>query len=102
MFLAELLMADFVEFYGYQDISSAGRRLAMNVIKQCAVKLEPCINKLLISALSRTASSQNGHFDHHEAIYEIYCGAPQILHGVVAYMIEELSVVSPNFDSSVY
>ncbi|XP_031491838.2 LOW QUALITY PROTEIN: sister chromatid cohesion protein PDS5 homolog A-like [Nymphaea colorata] len=75
-----------------KDISSAGRRLAMNVIKQCAVKLEPCINKLLISALSRTASSQNGHFDHHEAIYEIYCGAPQILHGVVAYMIEELSV----------
>ncbi|KAF3796619.1 Sister chromatid cohesion PDS5-like protein A [Nymphaea thermarum] len=75
-----------------KDISSAGRRLAVNVIKQCAVKLEPCINKLLISALSRTASSQNGHFDHHEAIFEIYCGAPQILHGVVAYMIEELSV----------
>ncbi|CAN6479783.1 unnamed protein product [Victoria cruziana] len=75
-----------------KDICLVGKRLAMNVIKHCAVKLEPCIHKFLISAMSRNASSPDSHFDHHEAIYEIYCGAPQILHGVVSNMIEELSV----------
>lgn len=99
--VVELLMADYVEFFGYQDICLVGKRLAMNVIKHCAVKLEPCIHKFLISAMSRNASSPDSHFDHHEAIYEIYCGAPQILHGVVSNMIEELSVVSSNFLSSV-
>ncbi|KAJ9186183.1 hypothetical protein P3X46_005715 [Hevea brasiliensis] len=72
------------------DVSSAARRLAMNVIEQCAGKLEPGIKQFLVSSMSGDNKSENSHIDYHEVIYDIYCCAPQILLGVIPYLTGEL------------
>ncbi|KAF5742835.1 sister chromatid cohesion protein PDS5 A isoform X1 [Tripterygium wilfordii] len=71
------------------DMSAAARRLAMNIIENCAGKLEVDIKQYLISSMSgdRPANSQ---IDYHEVIYDIYRCAPQILFGVVPYLTGEL------------
>lgn len=69
----------------------AARRLAMNVIEQCAGKLEACIRQFLISSMSGDSKS-NYQIDYHEVIYDVYCCAPQILSGVVPYLTGELLV----------
>ncbi|XP_038690339.1 sister chromatid cohesion protein PDS5 homolog A-like isoform X1 [Tripterygium wilfordii] len=71
------------------DISAAARRLAMNIIENCAGKLEVGIKQFLISSMSgdRPVDSQ---IDYHEVIYDIYRCAPQILVGVVPYLTGEL------------
>ncbi|KAJ9180800.1 hypothetical protein P3X46_009007 [Hevea brasiliensis] len=72
------------------DVSSAARRLAMNVIEQCAGKLEPGIKQFLVSSISGDNRSENSQIDYHEVIYDVYCCAPEILSGVIPYLTGEL------------
>ncbi|XP_057497831.1 sister chromatid cohesion protein PDS5 homolog A-like isoform X1 [Actinidia eriantha] len=72
------------------DCTMAARRLSINVIEQCAGKLEPGIKQFLISSMSGDNRSLNGQMDYHEIIYDIYRCAPQILSGVVPYLTGEL------------
>ncbi|XP_057513185.1 sister chromatid cohesion protein PDS5 homolog A-like isoform X2 [Actinidia eriantha] len=72
------------------DCTMAARRLSINVIEQCAGKLEPGIKQFLISSMSGDSRSLNGQMDYHEIIYDIYRCAPQILSGVVPYLTGEL------------
>ncbi|KAM1033682.1 hypothetical protein FF1_037151 [Malus domestica] len=72
------------------DITVAARRLAMNVIEQCAGKLESGIKQFLISSMSGDNKSENHQIDYHEVIYDVYRCAPQILSGVVPYLTGEL------------
>ena len=72
----------------------AARRLAMNVIEQCAGKLEPGIKQFLISSMSGDIKSLECQIDYHEAIYDIYRCAPQVLSGVVPYLTGELLVIT--------
>uniref|UniRef100_A0A2P2LSP3 Uncharacterized protein MANES_08G068700 n=1 Tax=Rhizophora mucronata TaxID=61149 RepID=A0A2P2LSP3_RHIMU len=72
------------------DISAAARRLAMNVIEQCAGKLEAGIKQFIISSMSGDNQSANSQVDYHEVIYDIYRCAPQILSGAVPYLTGEL------------
>lgn len=65
----------------------------MNVIKQCAGKLEAGIKQFLVSSMSGDSRPENSQIDYHEVIYDIYCCAPQILSGVVPYLTGELLVI---------
>lgn len=71
----------------------------MNIIEQCAVKLEAGIKRFLISSISGDSQLVNSHIDYHEVIYDIYHCAPQMLFGVVPYLKGELLVVT---DSAAY
>ncbi|KAM7525318.1 hypothetical protein LguiA_015220 [Lonicera macranthoides] len=73
-----------------KDITMAARRLAMNVIEQCAGKLEPGIKQFLVSSMSGDIKSLDCQIDYHEAIYDIYRCAPQVLSGVVPHLTGEL------------
>ncbi|KAL8099999.1 hypothetical protein AgCh_032310 [Apium graveolens] len=72
------------------DVTKAGRRLAMNVIEQCSGKLEPGIKQFLISSMSGDNRSLDCQIDYHEVMYDIYRCAPQVLSGVVPYLTGEL------------
>ncbi|KAF5944164.1 hypothetical protein HYC85_018241 [Camellia sinensis] len=72
------------------DVAMAARKLAMNVIEHCSVKLEPGVRQFLISSMSGDSKSLNGQIDYHEIIYDIYRCAPQILSGVVPFLTGEL------------
>ncbi|KAF9590745.1 hypothetical protein IFM89_038058 [Coptis chinensis] len=72
------------------DVSVAARRLAMNVIAQCAGKLESYIKQYLISSMSGDNKYLNSKLDYHEVIYNTYRCAPQILSGVLPYLTGEL------------
>ncbi|KAI3698227.1 hypothetical protein L6452_31340 [Arctium lappa] len=71
-------------------ITTAARRLAMNVIGQCAGKLEPCIKQFIVQSMSGESSPLITQIDYHEVIYDIYRCAPQALAGIVPYLIGEL------------
>ncbi|KAF4399484.1 hypothetical protein G4B88_022567 [Cannabis sativa] len=75
---------------GKNDVSMAARKLAMNVIEKCAVKLEAGIKQFLISSMSGDSKSVKCQIDHHEVIYDVYRCAPQILTGVAPYLTGEL------------
>lgn len=81
-----------MDFFFHQDVSTAARKLAMNIIERCAVKLEPFVKQFLISFMSGDNSSSNTSIDYHEVINGIYRCAPQILDGVVPYITGELLV----------
>lgn len=68
----------------------AARKLAMNVIGQCAGKLEPVIKHFIVKSMSGEESSSQ--IDYHEIIYDIYRCAPQALTGIVPYLTGELLV----------
>ncbi|KAI5583297.1 hypothetical protein BDE02_06G004200 [Populus trichocarpa] len=72
------------------DISMAGRKLALNVIEHCAGKLEAGIKQFLISSMSEDSRLENCKIDYHEVIYDIYRCAPQILSGAIPYLTGEL------------
>ncbi|KAJ8770477.1 hypothetical protein K2173_017968 [Erythroxylum novogranatense] len=72
------------------DISPAARKLAMNVIEQCAKKLETGIKQFLISSISGDNRSTDNQIDYHEVIYDVYRCAPNILSGVAPYITGEL------------
>ncbi|XP_040362062.1 sister chromatid cohesion protein PDS5 homolog B isoform X1 [Rosa chinensis] len=72
------------------DINVAARRLAMNVIEQCAGKLESGIKQFLISSMSGDNKSTSHQIDYHEVIYDVYRCAPQIVSAVVPYLTGEL------------
>ena len=71
----------------------AARRLAMNVIEQCAGKLEAGIKQFLISSISGDSEPAKYQIDYHEVIYGVYRCAPQILTGVAPYLTGELLVI---------
>ncbi|KAL3521808.1 hypothetical protein ACH5RR_014642 [Cinchona calisaya] len=73
-----------------KEITTAARRLAMNVIEQCAGKLEPSIKQFLISSMSGDDRPSKYQIDYYEVIYDVYQCAPQILSGVVPYLTGEL------------
>jgi sister-chromatid-cohesion protein PDS5 len=70
----------------------AGRKLALNVIEDCAGKLEAGIKQFLISSMSEDSRLENCKIDYHEVIYDIYRCAPQILSGAIPYLTGELLV----------
>ncbi|KAL6567565.1 hypothetical protein OROGR_001233 [Orobanche gracilis] len=72
------------------DVTMAARRVAMNVIKHCAAKLEPAIRKYLASSMSGDSRSLKSEINYQAVIYNIYRSAPQILSGVVSYLTGEL------------
>ncbi|KAK1427905.1 hypothetical protein QVD17_16630 [Tagetes erecta] len=72
-------------------ITMAARKLAMNVIGQCAGKLEPGIKHLIVKSMSgEETSSSISQIDYHEIIYDIYRCAPQALAGIIPYLSGEL------------
>ncbi|RAL52779.1 hypothetical protein DM860_007547 [Cuscuta australis] len=78
-----------------QGVKKAGRRLAKDLIEQCAGKLEPGIKQFLISSMSGE-SRPHDFIDYHDVIYDVYCCAPQILSGVVPYLTGELLTDQPD------
>lgn len=70
--------------------NDTARRLAMNVIEQCAGKLEAGIKQFLVSSMSGDSRPGHSHIDYHEVIYDVYRCSPQILSGVVPYLTGEL------------
>ncbi|CAI0440273.1 unnamed protein product [Linum tenue] len=72
------------------DVSKAARRLAMNIIEKCAVKLESGMKQVLVSLMSGDNRLSDTQIDYHEVVYDIYCTAPQTLSGVVPYLTGEL------------
>ncbi|KAL3519260.1 hypothetical protein ACH5RR_017409 [Cinchona calisaya] len=73
-----------------KEVTTAARRLAMNVIEQSAGKLEPGIKQLIISSMSGDSRSSKYQINYSEVIYDIFRCAPQILSGVVPYLTGEL------------
>ncbi|PIN12278.1 Sister chromatid cohesion complex Cohesin, subunit PDS5 [Handroanthus impetiginosus] len=73
-----------------EDVSEAARRLAMNVIENCATKLEPSIKQFLVSSMSGDNRPLKHDVNYHGVLYNIYRCAPQVLSGVVPYLTGEL------------
>ncbi|CAA0837188.1 binding [Striga hermonthica] len=73
-----------------EDVTVAARKLAMNVIENCASKLEPGIKQFLVSSMSGDSRPLKPEISYHAVIYDIYKCAPQILSGVVPYLTGEL------------
>ncbi|KAL3625005.1 hypothetical protein CASFOL_031673 [Castilleja foliolosa] len=73
-----------------EDITMAARRLAMNVIENCAAKLEPGIKQFLVSSMTGDNRPLKPKINYHAVMYDIYRCAPQILSGVVPYLTGEL------------
>ncbi|XP_054776795.1 sister chromatid cohesion protein PDS5 homolog A-like isoform X2 [Prosopis cineraria] len=71
-------------------VSKAARRLAMNVIQQCAGKLEPCIKQYVLSLMSGDSKPMDSQVQYHGVIYDLYCCAPQVLSGILPYVTGEL------------
>ncbi|KAF7803880.1 sister chromatid cohesion protein PDS5-like protein A-like isoform X2 [Senna tora] len=72
------------------DVTLAARRLGMNVIKQCAAKLEPGIKQFLLSLMSGDSKTVNSQVEYHGVIYDLYSCTPQILSGIFPYLTGEL------------
>ncbi|XP_016903052.2 sister chromatid cohesion protein PDS5 homolog A isoform X1 [Cucumis melo] len=72
------------------NVSSAARKLAMNVIQNSAGKLEAAVKQFLVTSMSGENKPPYNLVDYHEVIYDIYRCAPQILSGIAAYLIGEL------------
>lgn len=66
----------------------------MNVIEQCAGKLEPAMKQFLLSSISGENRSLSNQIDYREVIFDIYCCAPQILSGIIPYLTGELLVTA--------
>ncbi|KAK4434769.1 DNA mismatch repair protein MSH6 [Sesamum alatum] len=73
-----------------EDVTLAAKRLAMNVIGNCAAKLEPSIKQFLVSSMSGDSRPLKCEINYHRVLYDIYRCAPQILSGVVPYLTGEL------------
>ncbi|XP_019463683.1 PREDICTED: sister chromatid cohesion protein PDS5 homolog A-like isoform X1 [Lupinus angustifolius] len=73
-----------------KGVTMAARRLAMNVIQQCVVKLEPSIKEFLLSLISGDIKPVNSLVEYHGIIYDLYCCAPLVLSGVLPYVTGEL------------
>lgn len=76
-----------------QDVTVAGRKLAMNVIEHFSAKLEPYVKQFLMSSMTEE-SSLNSEIDYHEVIFNLYRCSPQILLGVVPYLTGEILVTA--------
>ncbi|KAK3132353.1 hypothetical protein QOZ80_6AG0519980 [Eleusine coracana subsp. coracana] len=68
----------------------SGCKLARNVIKQAAGKLEPYIKAFLTSSLTGDSSSSDDHIDHHGIILDVYQCIPKTHDVVVPYIIGQL------------
>lgn len=74
----------------------------MNVIENCAAKLEPDIKQFLVSSMSGDSRPAKAELNYHGVIYNIYRCAPQILSGVVPYLTGELLVLALNCFLCIY
>eukprot|EP00253_Pinus_taeda_P035266 PITA_35266 len=72
------------------DISLAAYRLAMNVMRCVAIKLEQNVNLFLTSVMSAKRKSANDLCNYHEIIFNIYQCAPKILRSVIPNLTQEL------------
>lgn len=73
-----------------EGVTDAAKRLALNVIENCAAKLETSIRQFLVSSMSGDSRPVKCEIDYHAVLYDIYRCAPQILSGVVPYLTGEL------------
>lgn len=73
-----------------EDVTSAARRLAINVVEHCAGKLESGIKQFLMSSMSGDSRSLKPEINYHAVLHNIYRSAPQILSGIVPYLTGEL------------
>ncbi|MQM03151.1 hypothetical protein Taro_035925 [Colocasia esculenta] len=73
-----------------RDVPMAARKLAMNIVERCALKLEPYVKQFLVSSMSGDNSSLDTSIDYHEVIYDLYRCAPHMLYGVIPYITGEL------------
>lgn len=73
-----------------EGVTDAAKRLALNVIENCAAKLETSIRQFLVSSMSGDSRPLKCEIDYHAVLYDIYRCAPQILSGVVPYLTGEL------------
>ncbi|GJN07451.1 hypothetical protein PR202_ga25284 [Eleusine coracana subsp. coracana] len=74
----------------FNGAAMSGRKLARNVIKQAAGKLEPYIRAFLTSSLIGDSSSSDDHIDHHGIILDVYQCIPKTHDVVVPYIIGQL------------
>eukprot|EP00250_Pteridium_aquilinum_P017571 c23690_g1_i1 orf=2-3739(-) len=74
-----------------KGVSSAAHKLAVGVVRHCAEKLEPYVQRLLTSVMleGRTAEIDL-HADYHDIIHEIYQCAPEMLLAVIPNLTQEL------------
>lgn len=69
----------------------------MNVIEECAGKLEAGIKQFLVSSISGDNQLVNTNVDYREVIYDVYRCAPHILAGVVPYLMGDMLVITYAF-----
>ncbi|KAL8046058.1 hypothetical protein ABFX02_08G154700 [Erythranthe guttata] len=72
------------------DVTTAARKIAVNVIENSAAKLETGLKQLLVMSMSGDSESLNSGINWHAVLYDVYRSAPQILSGVVPYLTGEL------------
>nr|KJB44600.1 hypothetical protein B456_007G260500 [Gossypium raimondii] len=76
-----------------ESVLSAMQTIMIVVLEEsedCSKKLEAGMKQILISVMSGDNQLIKSEIDYHEVIYGIYHCAPQILSGVVPYLIGEL------------
>nr|XP_043623301.1 sister chromatid cohesion protein PDS5 homolog B-like isoform X2 [Erigeron canadensis] len=73
-----------------KDVTPHARTLAMNVIGQCAGKLEHGIKQIILSSVLGDKRALNPQIDYHGVIYDIYRCAPQVLFQIVPYLSKDL------------
>lgn len=75
-------------------MSSAAHKLAVGVVRHCAEKLEPYIQRLLTSIMLEGRAAEIGlHADYHDIIHELYQCAPEMLLAVIPNLTQELVVI---------
>lgn len=74
-----------------KGVSSAAHKLAVGVVRHCAEKLEPYIQRLLTSIMLEGRAAEIGlHADYHDIIHELYQCAPEMLLAVIPNLTQEL------------
>ncbi|MCL7026648.1 hypothetical protein MKW94_016571, partial [Papaver nudicaule] len=74
-----------------EDASHASYELAVDVVRQCTVKLEPLINRFLSSCFSESDEEGSDLKDfYHEIIFEVYKCDKQLLLAVIPRLTDEL------------
>ncbi|KAH7279481.1 hypothetical protein KP509_37G021700 [Ceratopteris richardii] len=74
-----------------KGVSSSAHKLAVGVVRQCADKLEPYVQRLLTSIMLEGGKAEiDFRLDYHDIILEIYQCAPDMLLAVIPNLTQEL------------
>ncbi|KAI5081142.1 hypothetical protein GOP47_0004325 [Adiantum capillus-veneris] len=74
-----------------KGVSSAAHKLAVGVVRHCAEKLEPYVQRLLTSVMLEGRKAEiDLRADYHDIILEIYQCAPEMLLAVIPNLTQEL------------